>query len=188
MHRTLKESINASAADAVLRVVIKATDSEDKLPKRKHLETLLTFTHRQDVSMSEVIDGLLNRVEEGSWVINMKMLYVVYRFLRDGHERFALAIAICTALFRLHDFDDTINENGLIMSSFVRSYSSYLNEKIKNIRHLGYDICHVKGARQASEFRTLQPPQLFRNMDSVQTLLDCLLLNMRDIKDSRKEQ
>eukprot|EP00053_Salpingoeca_punica_P009638 m.86654 g.86654 ORF g.86654 m.86654 type:complete len:322 (+) comp15102_c0_seq8:220-1185(+) len=188
MQRTLKESISASAADPILRTVIKATDSEMNLPKRKHLEALLSFTHRQDVSMTEVIDGLFNRLEEGTWVVCMKMLYTIHRLLRDGHERFASALATRTALFSLHDFDDRKTPNGLIMSSFVRNYSSYLSEKVANIRLLGYDVCHVKGARQAVEFKSVAPPALFRNMESIQSLVECLLLNMRDIKDTRREE
>eukprot|EP00052_Salpingoeca_macrocollata_P017909 m.146601 g.146601 ORF g.146601 m.146601 type:complete len:317 (+) comp20541_c0_seq4:122-1072(+) len=184
--RTLKEALAASTANPVQKSVIKATDHESNPPKAKHMEALLTFTHHQDVGMEDIAESLFQRLDHHKWTVVTKTLIVFHRLLRDGHERFATYMMSRSQLFDLERFDDRKTPQGPSMSQFARRYSAYLNEKIATTRQFGFDLCHVRGSKQA-KFGTLAPPELFKNMELLQGLMDSLLSNMADIDAANVE-
>eukprot|EP00051_Salpingoeca_urceolata_P001027 m.38089 g.38089 ORF g.38089 m.38089 type:complete len:105 (+) comp11151_c0_seq1:151-465(+) len=84
--RSLKETMQASGASTLVKTLIKATDSSLEEPKRKHVESLLMFTHRPEIATRDVVEGLFKRLEEPGWVVVLKTLLVFHRLMRDGHE------------------------------------------------------------------------------------------------------
>eukprot|EP00042_Codosiga_hollandica_P043649 m.416549 g.416549 ORF g.416549 m.416549 type:complete len:499 (-) comp56612_c0_seq3:155-1651(-) len=174
--RSIKERIlsAAVAGDDLRRALLKATDSEARPPKPKHIETLLYATHLLDVAIEDVAEGLYNRLRETSWVVVLKCLVVFHRLFRDGHERFLQYVVTRSHVFELDAFMDEKAE-GAMISLFIRHYAQYLNEKIFNYRQTGVDYTHVKFSKQAESFAKNVPPQLFKDMSGLQSLLGNLL-------------
>ena len=66
--------------------VCKATTEEILAPKRKHLEDLLQYTHDSNVNVSDIVDMLLSRTHNQSWVVVYKSLITLHHLMCYGNE------------------------------------------------------------------------------------------------------
>eukprot|EP00048_Salpingoeca_helianthica_P015702 m.228145 g.228145 ORF g.228145 m.228145 type:complete len:344 (-) comp17411_c0_seq1:59-1090(-) len=174
--RSLMERFEATTSSPIEGKIIKATDSTIDVPKLKHLEAILLFTHLPDFSMGKIAEGLLSRSREQSWVVVLKTLIIFHRLMRDGHERFSQYLVTSATGLQLETFVDASSPDALAMSGFVRAYAGYLNTKITIYRQLGFEVCHVKARENISRIEATTLPDVIKSLRMFMGMCDKLLV------------
>jgi hypothetical protein len=146
--QSIVDRLNAAkhtvAGSALGRAVVKATTEEIMGPKRKHLEYLLACTSELNVSIPQMADLLIERTQNTSWVVTYKSLITIHHLMCFGNERFSQYMASHNSKFTLNNFMDKTGVQGIDMSSYIRKYAHYLNEKRETYKLMGFDFCKVK--------------------------------------------
>lgn len=155
--------------------VCKASTHEVMGPKKKHLDYLTALTREQNVNIPELADLLIERTKVGSWVVVFKGLSTVHHLMYYGNERFIQHLASRHTLFNLSDFIDKTGVQGYDMSTFVRRYSRYLNQKAVSYRTVAYDFTRVKRGKDSGVLRGLPVEKLLKTLPTLCTQLDVLL-------------
>ncbi|KAM6954216.1 clathrin coat assembly protein AP180-like [Aplochiton taeniatus] len=156
------------------RAVCKATTHEVMAPKKKHLEYLVSATNATNVNIPQMADTLFERATNASWVVVFKALVTTHHMCVHGNERFIQYLASRTALFNLSNFIDKTGSHGYDMSTFIRRYGRYLNEKAFAYRQMAFDFTKVKKGAEGV-MRTMTPEKLLKGMPVLQTQIDTLL-------------
>uniref|UniRef100_A0A8C7A6H6 Phosphatidylinositol binding clathrin assembly protein n=1 Tax=Neovison vison TaxID=452646 RepID=A0A8C7A6H6_NEOVI len=129
---------------AVSKTVCKATTHEIMGPKKKHLDYLIQCTNEMNVNIPQLADSLFERTTNSSWVVVFKSLITTHHLMVYGNERFIQYLASRNTLFNLSNFLDKSGLQGYDMSTFIRRYSRYLNEKAVSYRQVAFDFTKVK--------------------------------------------
>ncbi|XP_016299739.1 clathrin coat assembly protein AP180-like isoform X3 [Sinocyclocheilus anshuiensis] len=158
----------------VARAVCKATTHEVMAPKKKHLEYLISTTNETNVNIPQMADTLFERSTNASWVVVFKALTTTHHICIYGNERFIQYLASRTSLFNLSNFIDKTGSHGYDMSTFIRRYARYLNEKAYAYRAMAFDFIRVKKGADGV-MRTMAPDKLLKAMPALQTQVDTLL-------------
>ncbi|XP_062324188.1 clathrin coat assembly protein AP180 isoform X7 [Osmerus eperlanus] len=156
------------------RAVCKATTHEVMAPKKKHLEYLISATNATNVNIPQMADTLFERATNASWVVVFKALVTTHHMCVHGNERFIQYLASRTALFNLSNFIDKTGSHGYDMSTFIRRYGRYLNEKAFAYRQMAFDFTKVKKGADGV-MRTMTPEKLLKGMPILQAQIDTLL-------------
>ncbi|XP_034000123.1 clathrin coat assembly protein AP180-like isoform X4 [Trematomus bernacchii] len=156
------------------RAVCKATTHEVMAPKKKHLEYLVSATNTTNVNIPQMADTLFERATNASWVVVFKALVTSHHMCVHGNERFIQYLASRTSLFNLSNFIDKTGSNGYDMSTFIRRYGRYLNEKAFAYRQMAFDFTRVKKGAEGV-MRTMTTEKLLKGMPVLQTQIDTLL-------------
>ncbi|KAM8725779.1 clathrin coat assembly protein AP180-like isoform 4-T6 [Acanthopagrus schlegelii] len=156
------------------RAVCKATTHEVMAPKKKHLEYLVSATNTTNVNIPQMADTLFERATNASWVVVFKALVTAHHMCVHGNERFIQYLASRTSLFNLSNFIDKTGSHGYDMSTFIRRYGRYLNEKAFAYRQMAFDFTRVKKGADGV-MRTMTTEKLLKGMPVLQTLIDTLL-------------
>ncbi|KAJ8356890.1 hypothetical protein SKAU_G00196840 [Synaphobranchus kaupii] len=176
--QTLTDRIAAAqyslTGSEVARAVCKATTHEVMAPKKKHLEYLIQATNETNVNIPQMADTLFERSTNASWVVVFKALVATHHIMVHGNERFIQYLASRSTLFNLSNFLDKTGSHGYDMSTFIRRYSRYLNEKGFAYRQMAFDFTRVKKGAEGV-MRTMAPDKLLKGMSSLQGLIDALL-------------
>ncbi|XP_029307488.1 clathrin coat assembly protein AP180 isoform X13 [Cottoperca gobio] len=176
--QTLTDRIAAAqyslTGSEVARVVCKATTHEQTPPKKKHLEYLIQATQETNVNIPQMADTLLERVGNASWVVVFKALITTHHLMVQGNERFVQFLASRNTLFNLSNFLDKTGSHGYDMSTFIRRYSRYLNEKAFAYRQMAFDFVRVKKGAEGV-MRTMSVEKLLKGMPTLQSQIDALL-------------
>ncbi|XP_069743271.1 clathrin coat assembly protein AP180-like isoform X16 [Narcine bancroftii] len=159
---------------AVARAVCKATTHEVMGPKKKHLDYLIQATNETNVNIPQMADTLFERATNSSWVVVFKALVTTHHLMVHGNERFIQYLASRNTLFNLSNFLDKSGTHGYDMSTFIRRYSRYLNEKAYSYRQMAFDFARVKKGAEGA-MRTMAPEKLLKGMPILQGQLDALL-------------
>ncbi|XP_067840882.1 clathrin coat assembly protein AP180 isoform X1 [Heptranchias perlo] len=159
---------------AVARAVCKATTHEVMGPKKKHLDYLIQATNETNVNIPQMADTLFERATNSSWVVVFKALVTTHHLMVHGNERFIQYLASRNTLFNLSNFLDKSGTHGYDMSTFIRRYSRYLNEKAYSYRQMAFDFARVKKGAEGA-MRTIAPEKLLKGMPILQGQLDALL-------------
>ncbi|XP_067882106.1 clathrin coat assembly protein AP180 isoform X3 [Heterodontus francisci] len=159
---------------AVARAVCKATTHEVMGPKKKHLDYLIQATNETNVNIPQMADTLFERATNSSWVVVFKALVTTHHLMVHGNERFIQYLASRNTLFNLSNFLDKSGTHGYDMSTFIRRYSRYLNEKAYSYRQMAFDFARVKKGAEGA-MRTMAPEKLLKGMPILQAQLDALL-------------
>ncbi|KAK7085360.1 hypothetical protein SK128_026284 [Halocaridina rubra] len=61
------------------------------------------------------------------------------------------------------------------MSTFIRRYAKYINEKAISYRTVAFDFCKVKRGKEDGTLRTMATDQLLKTLPVLQAQLDALL-------------
>lgn len=162
----------------VNKAVVKATTHEMGGPKRKHLDYLVTLTGAPNVNLPELANQIVERTRNTSWVVVFKALVTCHHLMCYGNERFLQSCASRTLLFSLQDFNDRSGVQGYDMSTFVRRYGRYLNEKSASYRSVAYDFTRTK--RKDDTTQSFKRRELFNSM-SAETLLKTLPILQQQI-------
>ncbi|XP_032413474.1 clathrin coat assembly protein AP180 isoform X4 [Xiphophorus hellerii] len=176
--QTLTDRIAAAqytlTGSEVSRAVCKATTHEQTAPKKKHLEYLIQATQDSNVNVPQMADTLLERVGNASWVVVFKALITTHHLMVHGNERFLQFLASRNTLFNLSNFLDKTGSHGYDMSTFIRRYSRYLNEKAFAYRQMSFDFGRVKKGADGA-MRTMSVEKLLKGMPILQSQIDSLL-------------
>ncbi|XP_028253095.1 clathrin coat assembly protein AP180-like isoform X3 [Parambassis ranga] len=156
------------------RAVCKATTHEVMAPKKKHLEYLVSATNTTNVNIPQMADTLFERSTNASWVVVFKALVTTHHMCVHGNERFIQYLASRTSLFNLSNFIDKTGSHGYDMSTFIRRYGRYLNEKAFAYRQMAFDFTRVKKGADGV-MRTMTTEKLLKGMPVLQTQIDTLL-------------
>ncbi|XP_029303167.1 phosphatidylinositol binding clathrin assembly protein a isoform X13 [Cottoperca gobio] len=159
---------------AISKTVCKATTHEIMGPKKKHLDYLIQCTNEMNVNIPQLADTLFERTANTSWVVVFKSLTTTHHLMVYGNERFIQYLASRNTLFNLSNFLDKSGLQGYDMSTFIRRYSRYLNEKAVSYRQVAFDFTKVKRGSDGV-MRTLNTEKLLKTIPIIQNQMDVLL-------------
>ncbi|KAM9041240.1 phosphatidylinositol-binding clathrin assembly protein-like [Megaptera novaeangliae] len=162
--------MGSSASKAALR----ATTDEPSEPGPKHLADLIQYINGTNRSVEHLADILSEKTRSSSWVVVFKALITVHHLMVHGNERFIQHLASRNSLFTLYNFLDKSVTEGYTMSTFIRRYSRYLNEKSLAYRLIAYDITKTKRGTDGV-MRTMNTKELLNTLAVIQTQFDALL-------------
>ncbi|XP_062241917.1 phosphatidylinositol binding clathrin assembly protein b isoform X5 [Platichthys flesus] len=159
---------------AVSKTVCKATTHEIMGPKKKHLDYLIHCTNEMNVNIPQLADSLFERTTNTSWVVVFKSLITTHHLMVYGNERFVQYLASRNTLFNLSNFLDKSGLQGYDMSTFIRRYSRYLNEKAVSYRQVAFDFTKVKRGVDGV-MRMMNTEKLLKTIPIIQNQMDALL-------------
>ncbi|XP_041749589.1 phosphatidylinositol-binding clathrin assembly protein isoform X1 [Coregonus clupeaformis] len=159
---------------AVSKTLCKATTHEIMGPKKKHLDYLIHCTNEMNVNIPQLADTLFERTANTSWVVVFKSLTATHHLMVYGNERFIQYLASRNTLFNLSNFLDKSGLQGYDMSTFIRRYSRYLNEKAVSYRQVAFDFTKVKRGADGV-MRTMNTEKLLKTLPIIQNQMDALL-------------
>ncbi|XP_053297004.1 phosphatidylinositol binding clathrin assembly protein a isoform X3 [Pleuronectes platessa] len=159
---------------AISKTVCKATTHEVMGPKKKHLDYLIQCTNEMNVNIPQLADTLFERTTNTSWVVVFKSLTTTHQLMVYGNERFIQYLASRNTLFNLSNFLDKSGLQGYDMSTFIRRYSRYLNEKAVSYRQVAFDFTKVKRGSDGL-MRTMNTEKLLKTIPIIQNQMDVLL-------------
>uniref|UniRef100_A0A672KS81 Phosphatidylinositol-binding clathrin assembly protein n=1 Tax=Sinocyclocheilus grahami TaxID=75366 RepID=A0A672KS81_SINGR len=159
---------------AVSKTVCKATTHEVMGPKKKHLDYLIQCTNEMNVNIPQLADTLFERTTNTSWVVVFKSLITTHQIMVYGNERFVQYLASRNTLFNLSNFLDKSGLQGYDMSTFIRRYSRYLNEKAVSYRQVAFDFTKVKRGADGV-MRAMNTEKLLKTIPIIQNQMDALL-------------
>nr|XP_012613332.1 prefoldin subunit 3 isoform X3 [Microcebus murinus] len=162
--------MGSSASKAALG----ATTDEPTEPEPKHLADLIQYINETNMSVKHLADVLFEKTGSSSWVVVFKALVTVHHLMVYGNERFIQHLASRNSLFTLHNFLDKSVIEGYTMSTFIRRYSRYLNEKSLAYRLIASDITKTKRGIHGM-MRTMKTKELLNTLPVIQTQFDALL-------------
>ncbi|XP_018103354.1 phosphatidylinositol-binding clathrin assembly protein isoform X5 [Xenopus laevis] len=165
---------HSMTGSAVSKTVCKATTHEIMGPKKKHLDYLVQCTNEMNVNIPQLADSLFERTTNSSWVVVFKSLITTHHLMVNGNERFIQYLASRNTLFNLSNFLDKSGLQGYDMSTFIRRYSRYLNEKAVSYRQVAFDFTKVKRGADGV-MRTMNTEKLLKTMPIIQNQMDALL-------------
>uniref|UniRef100_A0A8C9MFW5 Phosphatidylinositol binding clathrin assembly protein n=1 Tax=Serinus canaria TaxID=9135 RepID=A0A8C9MFW5_SERCA len=148
-----------SLTDRITAAQHSVTGSAVMGPKKKHLDYLI---------------HLFERTTNSSWVVVFKSLITTHHLMVYGNERFIQYLASRNTLFNLSNFLDKSGLQGYDMSTFIRRYSRYLNEKAVSYRQVAFDFTKVKRGADGV-MRTMSTEKLLKTVPIIQNQMDALL-------------
>ncbi|XP_061529809.1 clathrin coat assembly protein AP180 isoform X6 [Phycodurus eques] len=176
--QTLTDRIAAAqyslTGSEVSRAVCKSTTHEQTAPKKKHLEYLIQASQDSSVNVPQMADTLIERAGNASWVVVFKALITTHHLMVHGNEKFLQFLSSRNSLFNLANFLDKTGSHGYDMSTFIRRYSRYLNEKSFSYRQMSFDFVRVKKGAEGT-MRTMTVEKLLKGMPILQGQIDALL-------------
>uniref|UniRef100_A0A8C0I6E1 ENTH domain-containing protein n=1 Tax=Balaenoptera musculus TaxID=9771 RepID=A0A8C0I6E1_BALMU len=135
---------------------------------------LIQYINGTNRSVEHLADILSEKTRSSSWVVVFKALITVHHLMVHGNERFIQHLASRNSLFTLYNFLDKSVIEGYTMSTFIRRYSRYLNEKSLAYRLIAYDITKTKRGTDGV-MRTMNTEELLNTLAVIQTQFDALL-------------
>jgi len=75
----------------------------------------------------------------------------------------------------LNNFMDKTGVAGMDMTSYIRKYAHYLNEKRETYKLMGFDFCKVKRGKDDGMLRTMSAEKLIKTLPILQKQLDALV-------------
>uniref|UniRef100_A0A4W5QNE7 Phosphatidylinositol binding clathrin assembly protein b n=1 Tax=Hucho hucho TaxID=62062 RepID=A0A4W5QNE7_9TELE len=135
---------------------------------------LIHCTNEMNVNIPQLADSLFERTTSTSWVVVFKSLIATHHLMVYGNERFVQYLASRNTLFNLSNFLDKSGLQGYDMSTFIRRYSRYLNEKAVSYRQVAFDFTKVKRGVDGV-MRTMNTEKLLKTIPIIQSQMDALL-------------
>ncbi|XP_072599642.1 phosphatidylinositol-binding clathrin assembly protein-like [Vulpes vulpes] len=161
-------------ADAAHARRTRFTLSRQRSAPLRMLLDLIQYINGTNMSVERLADVLSEKTGSRSWVVVFKALVTVHHLMVHGNERFIQHLASRNSLFTLHNFLDKSVIEGYTMSTFIRRYSRYLNEKSLACRLIALDITKTKRGMDGM-MRTLDTKQLLNTLLVIQIQFDALL-------------
>ncbi|KAG7265712.1 hypothetical protein CRUP_031876 [Coryphaenoides rupestris] len=144
------------------------------LTRMTRISEFLKCTNEMNVNIPQLADTLFERTASTSWVVVFKSLTATNHLMVYGNERFIQYLASRNTLFNLSNFLDKSGLQGYDMSTFIRRYSRYLNEKAVSYRQVAFDFTKVKRGSDGV-MRTVNTEKLLKTIPIIQNQMDVLL-------------
>ncbi|XP_071956663.1 phosphatidylinositol-binding clathrin assembly protein-like isoform X3 [Antedon mediterranea] len=167
-----KHTITGSDLD---KSVCKATTEEIMGPKKKHLDYLMHCSNAPQINIPELADKLTNRALSQNWVVVFKSLVTCHHLMIYGNEKLIQYIATRNVDLNLPNFLDKTGVQGYEMSTYIRRYAKYVNQKAVSYRQVAFDFCRVKRGKEDGLLRSMHTEKLLKTLPILQDQLDCLL-------------
>ncbi|KAF6163508.1 hypothetical protein GIB67_002513 [Kingdonia uniflora] len=126
--------------------IVKATNHVECPPKERHLRKILVATSvmRPRADVAYCLHALARRLAKThNWTVALKTLVVIHRTLREGDPTFREELLNFThrgRILQLSNFKDDSSPIAWDCSAWVRTYASFLEERLECFRVLKYDI------------------------------------------------
>ncbi|KAE9595415.1 hypothetical protein Lal_00031276 [Lupinus albus] len=175
--------VNSDYADLDVAIV-KATNHVECPPKDRHLRKIhfATSAIRPRADVVYCIHSLARRLAKTrNWTVALKALIVIHRLLREGDPTFReelLNFSQRGRILQLSNFKDDSSPIAWDCSAWVRTYASFLEERLECFRILKYDIEAERLPKPApgqekgySRTRDLDTEELLEQLPALQQLL-----------------
>lgn len=143
-------------------------------PKKKHLDYLAACTHEINVPIPQMANLLIERTNHSNWAVVFKALITVHHLMSFGNERFTQYLASSNYSFQLDGFLDRFVAKGYAMSTFIRRYSNYINQKALSYRTMAVDLCRAPRSED-NVLRTMPIERLLETLPVIHKQLESLL-------------
>ncbi|KAJ2477281.1 hypothetical protein EV174_004671, partial [Coemansia sp. RSA 2320] len=124
------------------KAVFKATRKDAVHPKQKHVDTLIQMT-LSGVSMEELFMLVQDRFSEANWVVSFKALILVHILMHESNGPVIYDYLIhhpnALDMTRFRDRHGTKGVSEFEQSKNVRTYASYLNDKVLAFKAIRID-------------------------------------------------
>ncbi|CAN4094675.1 unnamed protein product [Withania somnifera] len=157
--------------------ILKATNHDEVLPKEKHVRTLFIAIsgNRPRADVCYCLQSLSKRlIKTHTWQVALKTLIVIHRAMREVDVSFLQELINYSAyrcrLLNLSHFKDDTSANAWDYSTWIRSYSLYLEEYLECYCLVKYDF-----QRERKRMKELNTPTLIETIPCLQKLLSRLL-------------
>ena len=90
-------------------------------------------------------------------------------------QRFTQYLASSNCTFKLSNFLDKTGVKGYDMSTFIKRYSKYINEKALSYRTVAFDFAKIKRGKEDGLLRTMPSEKLLKTIIVLQSQIDALL-------------
>eukprot|EP00842_Homolaphlyctis_polyrhiza_P003480 jgi/Hompol1/4132/HPOL_003478-RA len=116
--------------------------------KAKHIQVLISCTHHDDVSMSDLFRALTPRLKESNWIVVFKALTIIHVLIKEGNsDRTIGYLAANPDKINMTGFKDrTGHPIGSIQTKNIKSYASYLEERAACFKDIKIDWISSKDA------------------------------------------
>ncbi|KAL4571201.1 hypothetical protein LXL04_017954 [Taraxacum kok-saghyz] len=167
--------------------IVKATNHEECPPKDHHVKriTIATSFAAPRADVGYCIHSLSRRMmRTKNWIVALKTLMVFHRVLREGDPSFReelLNYSRRRHILQIQDFKDESSQLAWDCSSWVRTYATFLEERLECYRVVGFDIeterlTTAPGVPKAyGRTRVMNVDELLEQLPAVQELLYRLL-------------
>ncbi|KAI8319672.1 ANTH-domain-containing protein, partial [Martensiomyces pterosporus] len=167
------------------KAVFKATRKDAVHPKQKHVDTLIQMTW-SGASMEELFMLVQDRFSEANWVISFKALIVVHIVMHEGNGPLIYDYLIhhpnALDMTRFRDRHGTKGVSAFEQSKNVRTYASYLNDKVLAYKAIRIDHVSEKNPAGSQIYAkaTSDVKFLLLEVSTVQKQLHSVLKNRFD--------
>lgn len=116
-------------------LVVKATSHDEEPADEKYVREILYLMQHSKGYVNAFVFAISKRLSKTrDWIVALKALMLVHRMMVDGGpfigEEIMYASRRGTRVLNMSGFRDEAHSNSWDHSSFVRTYASYLDEKL----------------------------------------------------------
>ncbi|CAN8273250.1 unnamed protein product [Cochlearia groenlandica] len=153
--------------------IVKATSHDDDQSTEKYIRQILSLTSLSHGYVHACVASVSRRLcKTRDWIVALKALMLVHRLLNEGdpifQEEILYATRRGTRILNMSDFRDEAHSSSWDHSAFVRTYASYLDQRLelalyerKGRNGSGSSSSHQSNGRSRDDFRSPPP----RNYD-----------------------
>lgn len=128
--------VSSNVAPELDVAIVKATSHDDLPANEKYIREILTVTSYSRLYVDACVASVSRRLgKTRDWVVALKTLVLVHRLIADGDPIFQTEIVRATRrgarLLNMSDFRDEAHSNSWDLSSFVRCYALYLDQRLE---------------------------------------------------------
>ncbi|KAJ6238117.1 phosphatidylinositol-binding clathrin assembly protein lap [Anaeramoeba flamelloides] len=173
-----KTSLVTANSEIEIRIV-KATNHDFVIPKKKHVEYLKKQTHVIGAINGQMVRLLSQRLRKKSYVLVFKSLLLLHSLLNDGHKNFISTFASNQAksdFFGLSHFKDLSTPKAFEYNEFIQLYSSYLEEKLVVYHKICFSINQdIPKSAISTKYKSSGIPKIIKELPSFQEMLRLIL-------------
>ncbi|KAJ0251875.1 clathrin assembly protein [Hirschfeldia incana] len=157
--------------------IVKATSHDDDQSTEKYIREILSLTSLSRGYVHACVTSVSRRLgKTRDWIVALKALMLVHRLLNDGDPLFQEEILYATRrgtrILNMSDFRDEAHSSSWDHSAFVRTYASYLDQRLElalferkgknggggSSHHSNNGENDGYGGRSRDDFRSPPPP------------------------------
>ena len=118
-----KDKVISVTGSELARSIVKVTSHSSKPISDKHINRLIDASHDPTTS-TWIVSELEKRLHSHEWIVVLKALLVLHKFLKSGLHTITEKICQQESLFHISHFKDLTKH-----SRFIKSYARYLEER-----------------------------------------------------------
>ena len=116
--------------------IVKATSHDDDQSSDKYIREILSLTSLSRGYVHACVTSVSRRLKKTrDWIVALKALMLVHRLLNEGDPLFQEEILYATRrgtrILNMSDFRDEAHSSSWDHSAFVRTYASYLDQRLE---------------------------------------------------------